>query len=46
MEAIEGPANNIIYILNNIEVFYCKYQMADAHIACNPYVNKDETIKE
>ncbi|OAG33106.1 hypothetical protein NEIG_02354 [Nematocida sp. ERTm5] len=45
MEAIEGMANNIIYILNNIEVFYCN-QMADAHIACNPYVNKDETIKE
>ncbi|KAI5169189.1 hypothetical protein NEIRO03_2381 [Nematocida sp. AWRm78] len=45
MEAIEGMANNIIYILNKIEVFYCMYQMVGMLIACNPYVNTNETTK-
>ncbi|KAI5168205.1 hypothetical protein NEIRO03_0876 [Nematocida sp. AWRm78] len=45
MGKIEGTANNIIYILNSIEEFYCKYQMMGALIACNPYVNTDETTK-
>ncbi|KAI5165904.1 hypothetical protein NEIRO03_2472, partial [Nematocida sp. AWRm78] len=45
MGKIEGMANNVIYILNSIEEFYCKYQMMGALIACNPYVNTDETTK-
>ncbi|KAI5168623.1 hypothetical protein NEIRO03_2601, partial [Nematocida sp. AWRm78] len=45
MGKIEGTANNIIYILNSIEEFYCMYQMVGALIACNPYVNTDETTK-
>ncbi|KAI5131123.1 hypothetical protein NEPAR04_1459 [Nematocida parisii] len=45
MEEIENKANDTIYILNNIEEFYCKYQMMGALIACGPYINKNETIK-
>ncbi|OAG33745.1 hypothetical protein NEIG_02604 [Nematocida sp. ERTm5] len=45
MRKIEGMANNIIYILNNIEEFYCNFRIMGALIACNPYVNTNETTK-
>ncbi|OAG32104.1 hypothetical protein NEIG_01342 [Nematocida sp. ERTm5] len=45
MRRIEGMTNGNIYILNSIEEFYCKYQMMGALIACNPYVNTNETTK-
>ncbi|KAI5168204.1 hypothetical protein NEIRO03_2469, partial [Nematocida sp. AWRm78] len=45
MRRIEGMTNGNIYILNSIEEFYCKYQMMGALIACNPYINTNETTK-